>query len=244
MASGDVFTATVEKIETPAPNVRELTLRPDGPPLAHVPGQWLSLRLPVGEKPPLVRAYTLAAPPQADGTLELLFDRVPGGLGSEYLWTLAPGDRVEFSGPVGNFVLPPGEDDLVFVARYTGIAPFRAMLQAMDNGAAAPRRVRLIYGAPRPVDLVYHAELTDLAARHTGWFTYHPVVAEPDAHWSGAVGTELDLLQKQARAWLPCVPLVCGVREFTLPVRQFFMDELGFERRQVKVENYSGPVSR
>lgn len=242
--AGDIFTATVERAGTPAPDVRELTLRPNGPPLAHAPGQWLSLRLPVGEKPPLVRAYTLAAPPQPDGALVLLFDRVPGGLGSEYLWTLAPGDRVEFSGPVGNFVLPPGDDDLVFVARYTGIVPFRAMLQALDNGAALLRRVHLVYGAPRPVDLVYHAELTELAARHDNWFAYHPTVTHSDANWGGMVGTELDLLESRARAWLPCTPLVCGVREFTLPTRAFFIEQLRFERRAVKVENYSGPSSR
>jgi ferredoxin-NADP reductase len=104
---GDIHTATVDRVETLAPGVRQLTLCPDGPPLGHVPGQWLSLRLPVGDKPPLVRAYTLAMPPQPDGALVLLFDRVEGGLGSEYLWTLTPGDTVAFSGPAGNFVLPP-----------------------------------------------------------------------------------------------------------------------------------------
>ncbi len=244
MAAGDIFTAIVERVEMPAPDVRALTLRPNGPPLAHAPGQWLSLRLPIGEKPPLVRAYTLAAPPQPGGALELLFDRVPGGLGSEYLWTLAPGDSVEFSGPVGNFVLPPSEDDLVFAARYTGIVPFRAMLQAMDNGALAARRVNLVYGAARPADLVYHAELTELAARHDGWFAYHPTVTEPNGDWSGTVGTELYLLESRARAWLPFTPLICGVREFTLPARAFFVEQLGFERRAVKVENYSGPAGR
>lgn len=237
-----VHTATVERTDTPAPDVRELILRPAGLPLTYQPGQWISLRLPVGDKPPLVRAYTLATPPQGDGMLALLFDRVPGGLGSEYLWTLTAGDVVEFSGPVGNFVLPAGgDDDLLFVAQYTGVVPFRAMLQAMDAGAAPVRRVHLVYGARRPADLVYHAELTEMAGRHAPWFTYHPTVMEPDAGWSGAVGTELATLETHARSWLPCIPMICGVREFTLPARQFFIDELGFERRQVKVENYSGP---
>ena len=242
--TGEVHTAMVERADTLAPDVRELVLRPTGPPLAHQPGQWLSLRLPVGEKPPLIRAYTLATPPQPDGALVLLFDRIEGGLGSEYLWTLGAGDRVEFSGPLGNFVLPAGEDDMVFVARYTGVVPFRAMLQALDSSATPARRVHLVYGAPRPADLVYHAELTDLAARHAAWFAYHPTVAEPDAGWSGAVGSELSLLETHARSWLPHVPLVCGVREFTLPVRTFFIEQLGFERRAVKVENYSGPSPR
>ena len=238
----DTLAATVERAETLAPDVRELTLRPDGPPLGYAPGQWLSLRLPVGEKPPLVRAYSLATPAEPDGALTLCFDRVPGGLGSEYLWSLAPGDRVEFAGPVGNFVLPPeGAGDLVFAARYTGIVPFRAMLRAMDSGAEPARRVRLVYGAHHAEELIYHAELTDLAAR-ASWFEYHPTVAEPGGGWTGAVGDEMALLQTHARGWLPCVPMVCGVREFTLPVRGFFQ-ELGLERRAVKIENYSGPAA-
>ena len=58
------------------------------------------------ENPPLVRAYSLAAPPAASGELVLCLDRVPGGLGSEYLFGVREGDEIRFQGPQGNFVLP------------------------------------------------------------------------------------------------------------------------------------------
>lgn len=230
----EVRTATVEQAETPAPHVRTLILRLDNPDFSFVPGQWISLRLPVGNKPPLIRAYSLAAPPAPGGTLELCFDRVESGAASEYLWSLAPGDTVSFSGPLGNFTLPEGDNDLVFVARYTGIVPFRAMLMALDNGAAPPgRRVHLVYRVPTLSDLVYHSEFVDLAAR-APWFDYHPLVD----------GTrETDLLAQRARQWMPFTPMVCGVRDLTAVVRALFVEQLGFERRAVKVENYNGPTA-
>lgn len=241
---GDVLTATVERTEAIAPHVREIVLRPGGfAPLAYAPGQWISLRLPVGGKPPLIRAYSLATPPRPDGRLILCFDHVENGLGSAYLWEIGIGETIEFTGPVGNFVLPGGEDPLVFVARFTGIVPFRAMLQAMDNRSAPARPVHLVYGASTAADLVYHEELTGLAAR-APWLDYRPIVGEAGPGWSGPQGAEIDLLQTHVRSWLPCIPMICGVREFTAPARAFFQDEIGLERRQVRVENYSGPTAR
>jgi ferredoxin-NADP reductase len=243
----EVITATIEAVTTPAPEIREIVLRPDSAePLPYFPGQWISLRLPVGDKPPLVRAYSLATPPAADGRLTLCFDRIEGGLGSEYLWSAVPGTAVEFTGPVGNFTLPDSDSNLVFVAQYTGIVPFRAMLLALQSDpdfTASGRRVHLVYGARRQQDLVYHEELKMLA-QSAVWFDFHPVVLEDAPESEAAVGTEADVLVARAQSWMPFTPMVCGVREFTFPTRAFFIDQMGFERRSVKVENYNGPAAR
>lgn len=223
----EVQTATVTAARRLSPHVRELAMA--APPFPYAPGQWLSLRLPVGERPPLVRAYSLAAPAEPDGTLTLCFDRVEGGAGSEYLWDRGPGDMLEFSGPLGNFVLPAGDGPLLLVARYTGVVPFLAMLRALARGDAPARPVRLVYGAPSPEERVYHDELAELARRHD-WLEYLPVG-----------GDEAAYLAENAPGWIPFTPLVCGVREFTVAARAALMESCGFERRGVKVENYSGP---
>ncbi|MBC8104778.1 MAG: FAD-dependent oxidoreductase [Cytophagales bacterium] len=243
----DVQTAVLEAARVLAPDVREITLRPDAPaPLTYQPGQWISLRLPVGEKPPLIRAYSMATPASQDGRLTLCFDRIEGGIGSEYLWTAEPGLAMEFSGPVGNFTLPETDSDLVFVAQHTGIVPFRAMLHLLATDPAfgrSGRRVHLVYGTKRQEDLVYHEELAAMS-RRVSWLDYHPVVLEGAPLDTAATGSESDVLAAHAATWIPFVPMVCGVREFTLPTRSFFMEQLGFERRAVKVENYNGPAAR
>lgn len=243
----DILTAAIESVRQLAPDVREVVLRSDTtqPPLEYEPGQWLSLRLPVGDRPPLIRAYTLATPPAPDGRLTLCFDRVTGGLGSEYLWSIPEGATLEFSGPLGNFTLP-GAGDVVMVAQFTGIVPFRAMLLSLASNEAfrsSGRRVRLVYGARRREDLAYHEELRELTET-VSWLDYYPVVLEGANATDVASGSERDVLETNARDWLPFTPMVCGVREFTFPLRSYFQEQLGFERRAVKVENYNGPTAR
>lgn len=243
----EIRTVTIESVKTISPEVREIVLLPESAEaLSYLPGQWISLRLPVGEKPPLIRAYSLATPPASDGRLTLCFDRIEGGLGSEYLWTVEPGTVLEFSGPLGNFTLPDTDTDLVFVAQYTGVVPFRAMLLALDSDphfAGSGRRVHLVYGASKCEDLVYYDELKSLA-QQVSWFDFHPVVQEGAPSDEAVTGREQDVLAAYAGTWRPFTPLVCGVREFTFPTRAFFIEQMGFERRTVKVENYNGPTPR
>ena len=243
----EILTATIEAISTLGPEVREITLQPNvQEPLVYAPGQWISLRLPVGDRPPLVRAYSLATPPTQDGRLTLCFDRIEGGLGSEYLWAAEPGAVLGFTRPMGNFMLPDVQTDLVFVAQYTGIVPFRAMLLALAEDATfaeSGRRVHLVYGARHLDDLAYYDELTALSQR-VAWFDFHPVVLEGAPEDKAATGSELNVLQAHAESWRPFTPMVCGVREFTFPTRAYLIEQRGFERRAVKVENYNGPTAR
>jgi ferredoxin-NADP reductase len=229
-------TTSITEIRALTPEVRELVLRAPAMPVPFEPGQWVSLHLPVGERPPLVRAYSLARPAAPDGSLTLCFDRVPGGLASGYLFEREVGDELTLAGALGNFKLPdPLETDLLLVARYTGIVPIRCMLLALQE-RPFQQHVHLVYGASHPEDLIYHSELVELAAREPG-FSYFPTLLEPASGWSGAVGSELELLAGLAPGWGPYAPMVCGLKEFTRPVREFFQS-LGFERRAVRVEHY------
>src|SRR4029453_2392950 len=121
--------ATVLSATDLTPHVRQLVILPREQPIAFKPGQWVSLKLPVGTRPPLTRAYSMAAPSTASGELTLVFDRVTDGLGSTYLFQMKPGDAISLSGPFGNFVLPASVDrEMLFIARYTGLVPIRCML--------------------------------------------------------------------------------------------------------------------
>jgi ferredoxin-NADP reductase len=224
----DIQRATVAAARTLTAHAREVELAP-AVPVGYAPGQWISLRLPVGEKPPLNRAYSLASAPGGDGRLTLCFDRVEGGLGSGYLWGVEPGAVVEFTGPHGNFVLPEGGGEaLLFVARYTGVVPFRAMLRGLAASGGAGRVVHLVYSAPEPGEFVYRDEIAVLADG-ANWLT---VDFPPD-------GGEFAALD----AWIPpdegFLPYVCGVREFTKPVRDYLMTRFGFDRRAVRLEHFS-----
>jgi NAD(P)H-flavin reductase len=227
----------VEEVHDLASHVRQITLAIEGEPLSYQAGQWLSLSLPIGERPPLTRAYSLAEPARDDSKLRLCFDRVPGSQTSNYLFGLGPGDGVDFSGPYGDFVLPPGEltRDLFFVARFTGIVPLRCMLLECER-RGFPRDVTLVLGASRAQDLVYHEDLLAMA-RRASKLRYLATLLGPQPGWNGEVATEMSVVHRLLREGTEVIPYVCGVREMVNEVRAVFT-EFGFPRRDVRSEVY------
>src|SRR5262249_55762834 len=136
--------ARIERIVEHRRGLRSLFLRTEGEPLAFEPGQFVSLLLPVGPRPPLTRAYSIASSPEQRGLLELCLDRVPGGLGSGHLFELGAGAEVTWTGPWGTFSLSHAPDvEAVFVADGTGIAPVRPMLHRVAATAQPP--LHLLY---------------------------------------------------------------------------------------------------
>src|ERR1043165_4490529 len=121
--------ARVTSVRELTPNVRELRLLPLERPITFQPGQWVSLQLAIGNGNPLTRAYTMADPPAPSNELVLVFDRVPDGVGSEYLFHVTAGTELDVTGPYGRFVLPtPLQKETLFPAPHTGIVPVRCML--------------------------------------------------------------------------------------------------------------------
>jgi ferredoxin-NADP reductase len=226
--------ATVLSSTDLTPQVRQLVLLPRTQAMSFKPGQWVSLKLPVGTRPPLNRAYSMAAPATTSGELTLVFDRVSDGLGSNYLFQLKPGEEVALSGPYGNFVLPSSiEREVVFVARYTGLVPIRCMLKELY---AHPFRgsVFLIGVAPAEEELVFHHELLSLAVTHPG-FRYLPLVAAGGEQQ--AVDLTLPMLRPVFESNERVLPMLCGTKGFVRPLRSRFV-EAGYDRKEVKTETY------
>jgi ferredoxin-NADP reductase len=229
-----IQSATVLSVNDLTPHVRQLVLLPTVQNIAFQPGQWVSLKLPIGERPPLNRAYSMAAPATPSGELTLVLDRVPGGLGSGYLYTVKAGDEVLLSGPHGNFVLPKQLDrELILIARYTGLVPIRCMLkQLYAQRQTAP--ILLIAVAPAEEELLFHEELLTLAVTHPG-FRYLPLVA------AGGEQQGVDLTLSMLRPLIEGVPKVmptlCGTKAFVRPLRAYFVGA-GYDRKEVKTETY------
>lgn len=226
--------ATVLSITDLTPHVRQLVLLPTEWHIAYEPGQWVSLKLPVGTTPPLNRAYSMAAPATASGELTLVFDRVLGGLGSRYLYQVTPCDKIMLSGPYGNFILPPLLDrELVLIARYTGLVPIRCMLKQL-YAQRQTGSVLLIAVAPAEDEMLFHQELLTLAVTHRG-FRYLPLVA------AGGEQQGVDLALSMLRSLIDgapkVIPMICGTKAFVRPLRAYFVGA-GYDRKEVKTETY------
>ncbi|NGZ03912.1 MAG: hypothetical protein CV090_12790 [Nitrospira sp. WS238] len=226
--------ATVLSVTDLTPHVRRLIVKPQIAEVLFQPGQWVSLKLPVGPKPPLNRAYSMADLASLTGELTLVFDRVSGGVGSHYLYQLKSGDEISLSGPYGNFVLPQSLDrDLLLIARYTGLVPMRCMLkQVCRLGIRTP--IRLIAVAPNHDEILFDQEWRTLALQHPS-FQYLPLVA-PNGE-AEAVEKTLTILTPFIEGQPKVVPLLCGTKAFARPLRAYLMEQ-GYDRKEVKVETY------
>jgi ferredoxin-NADP reductase len=138
--------ATVQAIETFAPDVRALVLAPEAP-LGFVGGQFIivdsGLVAPSGKA--IKRAYSILSADADQGTFVLASKRLGAGLGSNYMHGLAVGDRIKFSGPWGK-LLPPAKvaGRTLVLATDTGITATLGLLQAV-RFAPFLRQTRFIW---------------------------------------------------------------------------------------------------
>ena len=223
--------AHIIRVTDLTPHVREVVLLPEQN-ISYRPGQWISIKVPLHQKSPLNRAYSMAVPEQPSRQLFLVFDRVPGGTGSEYLYSLRPGDQVLLSGPYGKFLLPAqNQKALLLIGRYTGIVPIHCMVRALVSNKE-PIDLTVIQAAPVESELLYHEEFIGLRAARAD-FQYIPIISPSE--------TELDrvmeLVSKLMSDRHDIAPMICGIKQFVRPMRAFFV-ELGFDRRDVKIETY------
>ena len=174
------------------------------------PGQFISFEMPHPQTGHLVtRPYSIASQPSRSDVITLLFNLVPGGPGSTYLFGLKEGDKTHFKGPAGNFYLreDPGRE-LLFIASGTGIAPIRSMLLA-NAERPDPRPSTLLWGLRSQRDLYYQKELVDLI-RQTRTLKAVTTLSRPDPGWSGESGRVLRLIEERIASVKNLSVYLCG----------------------------------
>jgi len=221
------LTARLERVVDHGPETRSFFLRLAAP-LAFRPGQFISCLLHVaGER--LTRPYSIASSPEEADCLELVVDRVPGGPGSHYLFALAVGATIHFTGPWGTFILdqaPPGET--VFIADGSGIAPIRPMLRRALVGA--PKHpLRLLHAGIDASTPLFREEMVRLS-RSAPCFTVD--YADSRA-----------LLEEVRRRWVESDAdrgrhfFICGVGAI-VPTLRDVLRQAGYARRAVQYEKW------
>src|SRR3954470_5566507 len=88
------------------------------------PGQFVTLDLPIHEKPnKRWRSYSIASWPDGTNVLELLIVLLEGGAGSTYLFNeVREGSELTLRGPLGHFTLTPEplQKDIFMICTGTG----------------------------------------------------------------------------------------------------------------------------
>jgi CDP-4-dehydro-6-deoxyglucose reductase len=201
------------------------------------PGQFIVVSFPYIAHMFPYRSYSLASASCAN-SIELCVVLKEDGAATPELFAMKVGEILEFTSPLGGFVLPDNTSDfnLCFVCTGTGVAPFRAMLQDLERLHWPVKQVTLIFGARTQHDLLYRSEFETLAKKQSQ-FTYIPVLSREI--WDGEMGY-VHQVYKQNKAFElndDTLFYICGWTEMVKETKNN-LKEMGYNRKQIKFESY------
>jgi ferredoxin-NADP reductase len=238
MAAQPWRTGKVIRVENETPNTRRYWIEvPELSTFDFEPGQFVTLDLPIHEKPgKRWRSYSIASWPDGTNVYELVIVLTEGGAGSTYIFNhYEVGTLLSFRGPQGVFTLPPVLDkDLFLVCTGTGIAPFRSMLHHILLKEVPYKHVYLIFGCRKKDDLLYYEEMKQLTAAHKG-LEYIPTLSRE--HWEGRFGYVHPIYMALCSERQPADFYLCGWRNMIDEARKRIV-EMGYDKKSIHVELY------
>jgi ferredoxin-NADP reductase len=235
----------VTRIEVETYNTRRYWIEvPEVENFDFIPGQFVTLDLPIHEKPnKRIRSYSIASWPDGTSTFELLIVLLDGGAGTTYLFNeVSVGSELILRGPQGIFVLPEELDkDFYLICTGTGIAPFRSMIHHLQLHKRPHQDINLIFGTRKQEDLLYKEEMRQLEKEVEG-FHYIPTLSREK--WDGCCGYVHEIYEKLIRDKMngsaelpPSKFYLCGWKSMVDEAKQR-IQQLGFDRKSIHQELY------
>jgi CDP-4-dehydro-6-deoxyglucose reductase len=197
--------ARIDSLERLSGNVLKTVLRlPPGSDFQYYAGQYVEVIGPGGVR----RSYSIANAPGSSKGIELHIGHVTGGEMSRYWFEhAAKNDLLRINGPLGTFFLRDVDGfDLVFLATGTGIAPVKAMLEALAQPGCLfrPSSITVLWGGRSAGDLYWDPRLTGCSLQ------YVPVLSRSAEGWTGACGYVQDVLLKSGPGISRMSAYACG----------------------------------
>lgn len=174
--------------------IRHVVLELDTP-ISYNAGQYAQLSIPghptLHQEP---RCYSFCSAPSSQPQIEVGFHvrLVPGGQFTEWLFAEDRiGERVELTGPLGDFAVHNVQRPMVLIAGGSGLAPIKAMLEHLSTQKSAPD-VTLFFAARTQDDLYCLGDIATLQANWPGRsrMLFAPVLSNEPGHstWDGLTG--------------------------------------------------------
>lgn len=228
-----------------APNVATFAFRaPSGAWFDYLPGQFLTLELPVPGGS-VWRTYTISSSPSRPLSISVTVKAQPGSVAGRWMLdNLKPGMKIKAVGPAGIFsTLNHPAPKHLFISAGSGITPVMSMAMYLWDLGAAPDVV-LINCARRPSEIIFRERLEHMACRVPG-LKLRFVVKEPDPYrvWTGYEGAFNQLmLGLMAPDYLEREVFCCGPESFMQSVRDM-LNALGFDMARYHQESFQAPVA-
>lgn len=230
-------TGKIIRIENETDNTRRFWIEiPELESFDFTPGQFVTLDLPIHEKPnKRVRSYSIASWPDGTNVLELVIVLLEGGLGTTYLFNKVDvGSELILRGPQGVFTLKEEnlQKDLFFICTGTGIAPFRSMVHHIKRHNIPHKNIYLLMGTRTQKDLLYHEEMKSFELED---FHYIPTLSREQ--WDGKKGYVHAIYEDLCIAKQPAGFFLCGWKNMIDEAKQRIL-ALGYDRKSIHQELY------
>ncbi|MBI3540733.1 MAG: oxidoreductase [Deltaproteobacteria bacterium] len=225
----------LEKIFHLTSTVRTFRFRfPEGKWVPFKAGQFCLIHVPQEEKL-LKKPYSICSAPTEEGYVDLCVKLVEGGYTTNWFWGLKEGDEVTLTIPYGGFVMKePLEDDLIFVATGTGLAPLRSMIKTLLH-QGFKKQITLIFGVRYENEIFYEDEFRKLEKEHAN-FCFIPTISRPK-EWKGETGYVQNVLKKYITAPKGKQIYMCGLIPMIDAVQAAAL-EIGFDKKVIHFEKY------
>jgi ferredoxin-NADP reductase len=231
-------TGKVIRIENETPATRRYWIQvPELEIFDFKPGQFVTLDLPIHEKPnKRWRSYSIASWPDGTNVFELVIVLNTEGAGTTYLFNeITVGSDLIFRGAQGVFTLPESMDtDTFFICTGTGIAPFRSMAQYIKLHNVPHQNIYLIFGSRTQQDLLYYNELNELQQNLPG-FHYIPTLSREE--WTGRKGYVHTIYEELCSNRQPAKFYLCGWKNMIDEAKKR-ITEMGYDRKAIHQELY------
>lgn len=227
-----------------APETRTFTFcAPSGALFDYLPGQFLTLELPVPGGT-VHRTYTISSSPSRPRSLSVTVKAQPGSIGTRWMLdNLEPGMRLKAMGPAGQFThLNYQSDKYLFISAGSGITPLRSMMTWMYDHGTEPDLV-FVNCARRPSEIIFRHQLEQMATRLHG-LDVKWVVEETERYspWTGFQGRFNQLmLGLMAPDYLEREVFCCGPEPFMQSVRDA-LTGLGYDMDRYHQESFQAPA--
>ncbi len=226
------------RIEDHTHNTRRYWIEvPDMDRFDFIPGQFVTLDLPISEKSnKRLRSYSISSWPDGTNVFELLIVLTPHGIGTNYLFNeIKISSEINFRGAQGVFQLPSIiENDIMLVCTGTGVAPFRSMVQHILLDNLPHREIHLVFGCRHRSDLLYYEEFKKLEEQLSG-FHYYPTLSREN--WEGEHGYVHPIYERIAAGKPEMVFYLCGWKTMIDEAKKRII-ELGYDKKAIHLELY------
>ena len=202
-----------------------------------IPGQFVTLDLPIHEKPTKRwRSYSIASWPDGSNIIELLIVLNPQGLGTPYLFNdVRVGSELILRGPQGVFTLQSSfEKDIYLISTGTGIAPFRSMIHSIKEKQISYKSIYLIFGCRKKENLLYYNEFIHLQNTMTHFF-YIPCLSRES--WDGQNGYVHTVYEELCQKKNPSAFYLCGWKNMIDEAKERIL-QLGYDKTDIHLEIY------